>query len=363
MSVNIAALAELVRGELIGDPHLTIDGAQAIEKAGPGDITFAEDERNLRRLACSQAGAVIITPALRDVLPTDTHCSAVILCESPQAAFLQVLQCLRPQRGRRPIGVSPRAVVSETAKIGANTNVHPLAVIGEDVVIGKNCEIHPGVVIGDGCQLGDDVVLYPNVVLYANTELGDRVMIHAGAVLGADGFGYRFEAGQYEKLPHFGLVRVEDDVEIGAGATIDRGMIGATVIGEGTKIDNQVMIAHNCEIGKHNAFASQVGFAGSITTGDYVRCAGQVGIADHVHLGDGCLLGPKSGVHRDVPAGARYQGYPAAPEAEQLKTVMAVRKVPEMRKQIRSLEAQVEQLRGQLEQLSQPQPRINSDAA
>lgn len=362
MSVTVGTLAELVRGELIGDPQVGIEGAQAIEKAGPSDITFAEDERNLRRLVCSQAVAVIIPPALQDALPTGIGCSAVLLCETPQTAFLQILQFLRPRRERSVIGVSPRAVVSETAKIGENTNIHPLAVVGHDVAIGNNCEIHPGVSIGDGCRLGDDVVLYPNVVLYPDTVLGDRVIVHASAVIGADGFGYRFEGGQYEKLPHLGSVQIEDDVEVGAGATIDRGMIGATIIGEGTKIDNQVMIAHNCEIGKHNAFASQVGFAGSITTGDYVRCAGQVGIADHVHLGDGCLLGPKSGVHKDVPAGARYQGYPAAPEAEQLKTVMAVRKVPEMRKQIRSLESQIEQLRGQLEQLTQ-QPRPQADAA
>jgi UDP-3-O-[3-hydroxymyristoyl] glucosamine N-acyltransferase len=208
------------------------------------------------------------------------------------------------------------------------------------------------VYVGRDCQIGDDCVLYANAVLYHDVRLGKRVIIHAGAVLGADGFGYRFRNGRYEKIPQLGWVEIEDDCEIGACTTIDRGMIGATVIGEGSKLDNLVMIGHNCELGKHNAFASQVGLAGSVTTGEYVRCAGQVGVADHVHLGRGSTLGAKAGVHKDIPEGDTQIGYPARPEHEQLRIVMATGKVPEMRKQIRALEARLEELTRLVEQFS-----------
>jgi UDP-3-O-[3-hydroxymyristoyl] glucosamine N-acyltransferase len=209
------------------------------------------------------------------------------------------------------------------------------------------------VVIGAGCRIGDQTTLYPNVVLYADVTVGSRVIIHAGAVLGADGFGYRFRQQRFEKIPQLGTVRIEDDVEIGACATIDRGMIGPTVIGEGTKLDNLVMVAHNCELGKHNVIVSQVGFAGSVTTGDFVRCAGKVGVADHVHLGTGCTLGAGTGVHKDIPAGETWVGYPARPHDEAFRIVMAQTKLPEMRQRMRELEKQLGKLMSEMETLRQ----------
>jgi len=203
--------------------------------------------------------------------------------------------------------------------------------------------------------LGDDCLIYPNVVLYAGVQIRSRVIIHANAVIGADGFGYRFREGRYQKIPHLGWVSIEDDVEIGAATTIDRGMIGATVIGEGTKLDNLVMIGHNCELGKHNAFASQVGLAGSVTTGDYVRCAGQVGIADHVHLGTAAVFGAKAGIHKDMEAGKTYLGAPATEEQDQMRILMSLRKVPELRAHFRQLEKQVADLQQQLIRLQHPE--------
>ncbi len=220
------------------------------------------------------------------------------------------------------------------------------------VVIGDNCDIHPGAVVSRGCRLGDDVVLHPNTVLYEDTVVGNRVIIHAGVVIGADGFSYRPVDGRHERIVHYGTVRIEDDVEIGACTTIDRAMVDETVIGQGTKIDNLVMIGHNCEIGRHNLFVSQAGLAGSVTTGDYVVCAGQVGIADHIHLGTRSVIGAKAGVHKDVPAGERQIGVPAIPEADCRRVVMAQHKLPEMRQQLRALERQVEELTAQLAQLA-----------
>ncbi len=186
--------------------------------------------------------------------------------------------------------------------------------MAEDVVIGEHCDIHPGVSIGPGCRIGDHTILYPNVVLYHDVQIGQRVILHAGAVIGTDGFGYQLAEGKHQKLHHYGHVRIEDDAEIGANTTIDRALVGETIIGQGTKIDNLVMIAHNCELGQHNVLASQVGFAGSVTTGDYVVCAGQVGIADHVHLGTGSVLAAQAGVHKSLAGGKVYFGGARQPD-------------------------------------------------
>jgi UDP-3-O-[3-hydroxymyristoyl] glucosamine N-acyltransferase len=341
-------------GEVRGDAALEIHGAAALRKAGPHDITFAGDEKHLRLLDESHAGACLVprpyldNQVLRDARP------ALLFVDDPQDAFITILREFRGPAVRRNIGISPEAVISGRATIGPDCNIYPGAFIDEDVVIGARCDLYPGTYVGRDCRIGDDCILYPHTVLYSDVRLGDRVIVHSSAVLGADGFGYRFRDGQFEKIPQLGWVEVEDDCEIGACATIDRGMIGATKIGEGSKLDNLVMIGHNCELGKHNAFASQVGLAGSVTTGDYVRCAGQVGVADHVHLGRGCTLGAKAGIHKDIPAGETHIGYPARPEQEQLRIVMATGKVPEMRKTLRELEVRVEKLTRVVEQLTAP---------
>ncbi|MEZ6057128.1 MAG: UDP-3-O-(3-hydroxymyristoyl)glucosamine N-acyltransferase [Planctomycetaceae bacterium] len=311
------------------------------------DVAYVQSEKDLSRLTNCRAGAVLVT---RSILANarERFSGWLIGVDAPQEAFVLVMMQFRPAPARRAIGISPHAIVSETAKIGDGTNIHPAAVVGDDVVIGSNCDIHPGVVIGAGCHLGDNVTIHPSAVLYPGMKISDRVLIHAAAVIGADGFGYRFEHGAYVKIPHTGTVVLEEDVEVGAGATIDRGMIGSTVIGTGTKIDNQVMIAHNCQIGRHNAFASQVGLAGSVVTGDYVRCAGQAGIAHQLTIGEGALVGPQAGVKDDIPAKESWLGAPAEPDKQFLRTVLNTRKIPEIREQIRTMKKQIEVLTQQV---------------
>lgn len=350
MSVSLAVLATQLTADLdIGIAPVAgdISDVAALEQAGPGELTYVESEKHLSRLSDCRAGGVLVR---RDLVgKARMYFGGPLLgVENAKEAFIAAMVTLRPPLERPSIGVSPRALVAASARIGGATNVHPLACIGANVIIGEHCDIHPGVVIGDGCVIGDGVVIYPNAVLYPGMSIGRRVIIHAGAVIGADGFGYRFVQGAYVKIPHTGTVRIEDDVEIGAGTTIDRAMVGATVVGAGTKIDNQVMIGHNCEIGKHNAFASQVGFAGSTTTEDYVRCGGQAGIADHLRLGQGSTLGPKAGVYTDVPAGAKYHGMPAGPDKEQIRVHLHVQKLPEMRQELQSLLRRVAELEQQL---------------
>lgn len=349
MTWTLGQLSARVTGELRGDAHTPITGASAIEAAGPGDITFLADRSHFSRLTDRTLSAIVIPAAYIDD-PRLAHIPRIAVADA-QVAFMQIALTLRPPRPRPERGISPHALISPTAVIGDECWIGAGAVIGDDVIVGRGCDIHPGAVIGTGSRLGNDVVIYPHAVLYHDTLVDDRSIIHAGAILGADGFGYRFVGGAFEKIPQLGWVHVQADCEIGAGTTVDRGMIGPTVIGKGTKLDNMVMIAHNCQIGQHNIFASQVGLAGSCITGDYVRLGGQVGIKDHVTLNTGCAIGAKGGVHKDVPAGETWIGYPATPEAEQKRLVFTLKRVPEMREQVKALEAQVAQLTVALNQL------------
>ncbi|HXY36441.1 MAG TPA: UDP-3-O-(3-hydroxymyristoyl)glucosamine N-acyltransferase [Planctomycetaceae bacterium] len=351
MAIRVAALAEWLGGQALGNETLLIDRAQSLSKAGHGSVAFFAGGKPTGLKPVS--GAVILVARLLQAQAAalaSPH-SAFIVVDDPKQAFVRVAAHFAPRRLRPEIGISCHAYVSATARIGKETNIHPGAHVGAGVILGDRCDIHPGAVIGRGCRLGDDVVVYPNAVLYDDVIVGNRVILHAGCVIGADGFSYRLVDGRHERIPHFGTVRIEDDVEIGANTTIDRAMVDETVIGQGTKLDNLVMIGHNCEIGRHNLFVSQVGLAGSVTSGDYVVCAGQVGIADHVHLGSRSVLGAKAGVHKDVPEGQRYVGIPAIPEAECMRAVMATHKLPEMRQQLKKLERQVADLSAFADQL------------
>ncbi|MFT4559497.1 MAG: UDP-3-O-[3-hydroxymyristoyl] glucosamine N-acyltransferase [Porticoccaceae bacterium] len=356
MDATVGALAASLGGEVFGDPDRAVANALALDKAGPDCITFLADEVKTRELAKANAAAIFISRARLEELTDDLKTKyTFIVVDDALDAFIGALKSFRSDRPRASIGISPQAVIAESATLAEDTNVFPNAFIGEDVVIGSGCDIHPGAYIGDGTKLGDNVTIHANTVVYFDVTIGNRVIIHAGAVIGADGFGYRFRDGRFEKIPQLGAVEIHDDVEIGANTTIDRGMIGATIIAEGTKLDNLVMIAHNCEIGKHNAFASQVGIAGSSTTGDYVRAGGKAGVGDHLKIGAGASLAASSGNHKDVPPGETWAGAPARRIDETIKIVMAQGKLPEMRSTVRTLQKQVAKLTTELERLGSDQ--------
>lgn len=352
MEIAADELARRFGAQIVGNGKTLITGAQAISKASAQDVTFAVDEQNLKSLKnCTPAAVIIHSKYLDQVQATYPERTWLVVSD-PLGTFIAILQEFRPQRPKHVVGISPFASIAVSAVVGEGCHIHPGVFIGENVKIGNGCEIHPGAVVSADCIVGERCTIYPNAVLYPQVSLGDDVIVHACAVLGADGFGYRFREGRFVKIPQLGSVQIHDDVEIGACTTIDRGMIGATVIGEGTKLDNLVQIGHNCELGKHNAFASQVGLAGSVTTDDYVRCAGQVGVADHVHLGANCLLGAKAGVHKDMEGGRNYLGSPATEEHEQFRMLMALRKLPDVLKQLRQLERQVEELKQKSSEVS-----------
>ena len=343
MATTLAQLAELVGGTLVGDGSLTITGAATLDTAAAGDISLADSADRCRDLQQSAAAAAVLAAGV------DPCGKPAIVVADVHAAFAAVVQHFRPRRqAGRSRRVPPQAVVSQSARLGRDVEIHPYAVIGHDVTIGEGSTIHSGVSIAPGCVIGAGVTIFPNAVLYEDTRVGDRTIIHAGAVLGAYGFGYKSTAAGHELSAQLGYVEIHEDVEVGACATIDRGTYGPTVIGAGTKIDNQVMIAHNCRLGRHNLICSQVGIAGSTTTGDYVVMAGQVGVRDHVHIGEGAVLCSKAGVSNDVAAGIEVLGSPATPLRQQKLQFAAISKLPEMRREFRRLQREVEALQQQL---------------
>ncbi|MDG2382810.1 MAG: UDP-3-O-(3-hydroxymyristoyl)glucosamine N-acyltransferase [Pirellulaceae bacterium] len=338
MSMTLGQLAELIGGRLAGDANLPISGAATLDAAGPDEISFVDQERLLKEVSESVAAAVVLKEGMKTVARD------AIYVGDPRAAFTQIVTRFRPPVPVAQAGISAAADISAKAQIGREVSIQAGVVIGDDVVIGDGVTIHANVTIMAGCQIERKVTLFPGVVIYSGTQVGARSVIHAGAVIGAFGFGYDTIKGQHQRGPQLGFVKIEADVEIGACTTIDRGTYGPTVIGEGTKIDNQVMIAHNCRIGKHNLICSQVGIAGSSSSGDYVVMAGQVGVPDHCRVGNRAVVGAKSGVMKDVPDDTTVVGIPATPEREQMAKQAAFSKLPEMRKQLRSLQRVVDRL-------------------
>ena len=337
MAVSLSQLAELVGGQLRGS-SVEISGAATIAVAQPGDITLAD--------SVGRAGKLAESKAIAAVVPHDLDCQVVptIAVEDVHLAFAKIVEHFRPMRPVRSPGASPEAHIAPTAKIEKGVDVFPQAYVGEDVEIGTGSVIHPGAKIMPGCVIGRNVTIFPNVVLYESTRVGNDTIIHAGSVIGAYGFGYHQVEEAHEISAQLGNVEIGSNVDIGACVTIDRGTYGPTVIGDGTKIDNLVQIAHNCRLGKHNLICSQVGIAGSTTTGDHVVMAGQVGVRDNVHIGSKAVLCSKAGVPNDVPEGEMVLGSPAAPLRQQKLQMAAIAKLPDMRREFRTLQKKVAQL-------------------
>lgn len=349
VKIPVDQLAKQVSAEVLGDATRIIEGAETLENAQSGDLSFVIDSTHLHSLKTTQATAVLISRNLVDSLREKETASTLLIVEDARRSFIQVLEQWYPAQTYGNVGISRDAFVHPSAQIGEETNIHPGARIGENAVIGEHCNLHSGVCVGPGSRIGNHTTLHPNVVLYPTVQIGERVTIHAGAVIGADGFSYHLAGDHHEKIPHFGTVHIEDDVEIGANATIDRSFVGVTLIGRGTKIDNLVQVAHNCEVGPHNLLAAQVGLAGSVSTGKYVMLGGQAGVTPHVHLGDKTMLSAQAGVTKSVEGGMAYYGTPAQPHRTEHKQIMAVRKLPQMREKLRELTAQIQAMEAQLQ--------------
>ncbi len=348
--ISLQTLAQSVRGELVRcDSEIEVYGAAPLDDAQSGFITLIDHERHLPKLSESQAIAVVTGRHFDDLqLPQ-------IVVSNPHDAFSTICQLLRPCIvAESRYGIASSACVASSARVSERAIVDAHATIGESCEIGDEVHVHCNVSIMHGCRVGRGCQLYPGVVLYPGTILEDNVVIHAGAVLGAHGFGYRMENGCHRPTSQLGWVHIERDVEIGANTTIDRGTYGATRIGRGSKLDNLVMIGHNCHIGQHNLICAQVGIAGSSSTGDYVVLAGQAGVRDHVHIGNRAVVGAQSGIASDVKDEEILLGSPAMPRREQATLYALTNRLPNMRKTIKRLESDVAALMAESPQAQRP---------
>ncbi len=338
MPITASQIAQQLHGELVGDGSVELTGLAPSDRARVGELTFAENASYFDAAEKSQASAILVDG------PFVSSRKVLIRVANARIALARVLPVFFPPE-EHPCGIHPRSTIADSAQIHPTAHIGPNCVVGPRVRVGARSVLMGGNDLRADCQLGDDVCLFPNVVLYRQTHIGDRVTIHAGTVIGSDGFGYVFDEGHHRKVLQLGNVIIHNDVEIGANAAIDRGTLGPTVIGQGTKIDNLVHIAHNVVIGKHCMIMGQVGFAGSTCLGDYVVIASQSGIADHLKIGNQVVIGAKSGVMRDIADGGRMLGTPAAPDKQAKRQIIAMQQLPELLHRIRDLEKQMEQLK------------------
>jgi UDP-3-O-[3-hydroxymyristoyl] glucosamine N-acyltransferase len=326
-----AEVARHLDGRVVGDETITLTGFAPADRARPGDLTFAENATYFARAEASAAAAILVADDF--VTPAKT----LIRVPSARVAFARVLPLFFPEPAYPP-GVHPTAVIAPTAQVDATAHVGPHCVIGEHAQIGPGCVLQGNIWIGDQCRLAEGVMLFSNVTLYPGTQLGQRVRIHSGSVLGADGFGYVLDHGVHRKVPQMGNVIVQDDVEIGACVTVDRGALGPTTIGRGTKIDNLVQVGHNVSIGEHCLIVSQAGIAGSTKLGNYCTLAGQAGLSGHLKIGNHVTVSAQSGVMRDIPDGQKVLGAPALPDKEAKRLMIAMQRLPDALRRLSELE-------------------------
>jgi UDP-3-O-[3-hydroxymyristoyl] glucosamine N-acyltransferase len=367
MALKLRELADLLGGELVGDGECLIERVAPIDRAGAGEITFVSNEKYIPFLKTTQATAIIVAPAFRNLRRN------LIVTVNPYLAFARAVGALMEQPAPRSPGIHPTAIVAPTAQLGEGVSIGPRAVIEEGAEIGDGVTIMAGVFIGPGASIGEGTWIGPNAAIYRGVRIGKRCIIHANVSLGSDGFGWapldakkdyllklvasgRAPGGgqeaapkvdlksPYERIPQVGITAIGDDVSIGANSVINRGGLGNTSIGRGTKIDSLVIISHNVEVGEDCLFVSQVGISGSVRIGNHCTFGGQVGVAGHLKIGDNVQVAAQSGVSRDLPANGTYFGSPARPMQEMKRAVAALHKLPELRDEIRHVQKRMAEI-------------------
>ncbi|QOX80632.1 UDP-3-O-(3-hydroxymyristoyl)glucosamine N-acyltransferase [Trichlorobacter lovleyi] len=341
LTKTLQELADHLGGTVRGDGTIKINGLAPLEGATPDKITFLANPKYAAKVAETRAGGVLMAPG------GESYGRNVIELANPYLGFAKLLKLFYTQP-HPALGVLPEAVIGTNVVLGEGISIYPGAVVGNNVSIGDRVVIYPGAVIYDGVVIGDECVIHANAVVRERCRLGKRCKLQPGAVVGSDGFGYAPDGPSYYPIPQIGIVVLEDDVEIGANAAVDRAALEVTLIRRGTKLDNLVQVAHNCQIGEDCMIVSQVGIAGSSKIGNHVTLAGQVGVVGHVSIGDNVIVGAQAGVPGSLEGNAYYSGSPAMPHKEWLKTMGTLPKLPEMRKKMNEYEKRLAALEARL---------------
>lgn len=338
MGLTLREVAKAIGGEVVGNDAVIIERVAPIELAGEGDLTFLSNQKYIPFLGSTKASAVIVEPRFRQSNRT------LVLMANPYLGFARAVELLMRKPIPRIAGVHPTATVAPDAKIGKNVSIGPRVTVEAEADIGDGVTLMPGVYVGVGVTIGENTIIHPNTTLYQGTRIGKRCIIHGNVVMGSDGFGWAPEGTKFVPIPQVGVTVIGDDVSVGAGSIINKGGLGNTSVGRGTKIDSLVIISHNVEVGEDCLFVSQVGISGSVKIGNHVTLGGQVGVAGHIKIGDNVMVAAQSGVSNTLEPNGQYFGSPARPIHQTKRTLAALNKLPELRDEIRHVQRRMRQI-------------------
>jgi UDP-3-O-[3-hydroxymyristoyl] glucosamine N-acyltransferase len=341
MGKTLSEIAAFLQAAVVGDGAVEIRDIKGLDEAGEGDLTFLANPKYRKKIATTAASAILVSA------PVEGTGKNFIVVKDPYAALARLLALFYPEE-RDFQGVSPAAFIGPGALVAEGATVYPGVYVGEGARVGRGTVLYPGVYVGHGASVGEDCTLYPNVTVYRRCLIGSRVTLHAGVVVGSDGFGFANPGVENRKVPQVGIVQIDDDVEIQANTTIDRGTLGKTWIQRGAKIDNLVQIAHNVVIGENSIVVAQVGISGSTRLGKRVIIGGQAGLVGHIHVGDNVMIAARAGINKDIPASRIMSGAPAIPHAEWLRLNAHILRLPEMHKTVQELRKKIEELEKKL---------------
>ncbi len=341
MGKTLSEIAAYLQATVVGDGSVEIRDIRGLDEAGEGDLTFLANPKYRKKIASTTASAILVSQ------PVEGAGKNFIVVKDPYGALARLLDLFYPEE-RDFQGVSPDAFIDAGASVAEGATVYAGAFVGRGARIGRGSVLYPGVYLGPGASVGEDSVLYPNVTVYRRCLIGNRVILHAGVVVGSDGFGFANPGVENRKVPQVGIVQIDDDVEIQANTTIDRGTLGKTWIQRGAKIDNQVQIAHNVVVGENSIIVAQVGISGSTRLGKRVIIGGQAGLVGHINVGDNVMIAARAGINKDIPPSRIMSGAPAIPHQEWLRLNAHIMRLPEMHKTILELRRKVEELEKKL---------------
>lgn len=344
MELSAQQIADFLGGTVDGNPEVKVSNFSKIEEGQPGTLTFLANPKYEHYIYNTEASIVLVN---NDFSPAEQITATLVKVENAYAALAMLLNLVEQSKPKKA-GISSTAFIAASATVGDDCFVGNFAYIGENVKLGKNCQIYPNAYIGDGVTIGDNCILYPHATIYNGCKVGNNCILHAGSVIGSDGFGFAPEGDNYKKIPQLGNVILEDNVEVGANTTIDRAVMGSTIIHQGVKLDNLVQIAHNVEVGENTVMAAQVGIAGSVKIGSHCMFGGQAGLSGHIHIADHVVFGAQSGVISDIKEAKTVLGAPAIDAKKFMRSSAIFNRLPDMYRTLGQLQREIEQLKKEI---------------